>query len=137
MRTKNSLAKWAVTSVAVVGALSVAMVGLAGQAGATTPTTAAVSNGALRAQAHRNLVCSNAEKRRGGRRESAAAFSKRVTALTALEAKAQAAGHTKRAAYLAKVIAHDQTVASRLGAHLTKREAKEAAIIARRCAART
>lgn len=135
MRTTISLTRRLLTSTVVFGALSVATVGMAGQAGASTTTPTTAHGATPGVQAHRHLVCTNAQKRHAKRVESGQGLSKRLTTLEAREAKAKAAGHQARAAYLAKVIAHDQAVRARLGKRLTTMQSRIAAMVARRCGA--
>jgi hypothetical protein len=74
------------TSAAVLAALSVATVGMAGQAGASTTTPA--SSGRV----HR--LCANAQARQVHGRKLVASLSKRVSRAQALEAKAPPVHHS-------------------------------------------
>jgi hypothetical protein len=110
--------------------------GLAGQSGAaTTSTTAAPSAAhaaAKPASGRTPAVCSGGKSRfKPGHQGKG--FARRAAKLEAKEAKAKAAGHTKRAAYLAKMIAHDEAVASRLGKHYAHVEGRISAFVAAKC----
>jgi hypothetical protein len=129
MRKPTSTAKRLIASVTVAGALTTGVVGLAGVAGATTTSTTV----SAAAQAHHNAVCTRAKKRHVKRMESGASFSKRATKLRAEAAKAKAAGHQQRAAYLTKLADQNQATASRLGTHHTKAEARLSAEAAKAC----
>lgn len=116
-----------VASALMVGALGVATVGMAGPSGAATPTGSAST-----AQAHPQL-CARAQHRRAKGGKLVAAFTKREAGAQRLEAKAQAHGHSVRAAYLARIAAHDKSVLSRAQKRLEASEARVAGSAARRC----
>jgi hypothetical protein len=126
-----TLARRAAASVAVFGALSVAAVGTAGQVSATTTPTATQSAAAV--QAHKSFLCAKAKKRHVKHVRTGTKLSKTLTNLAAREAKAKAKGHDARAAYLAKIIAHDQTVISHLKKYQNALDSRAAAFVARTC----
>jgi hypothetical protein len=104
------------------------MTGQAGAATATTPTSTS------HAKSTTPAVCSGGKSRfKLGRQGKG--MEKRALKLEAREAKAKAAGHTKRAAYLAKLVAHYQAAGSHLGKHYAKMESLKSAFAAKKCAA--
>jgi hypothetical protein len=123
---KASFTRKALTVAAMSGALSMATLGMAGQAGAATTST---SSGG---QAHPQL-CSNANGRRAHGAKLVAASTSRLNRIKAMEAKAAAAGHQKRVAYLEKVITHDKAVLARQSGRYTANQAKLAKGAAARC----
>jgi hypothetical protein len=121
-----SFTRRVLTVAAMSGALSVATLGVAGQAGAATTST--TSGG----QAHPQL-CTNANGRRAHGAKLVAVSTGRLNRIKAMEAKAQGAGHSKRAAYLEKVINHDQAVLARQSGRYTASQARVAKAAAARC----
>lgn len=127
---KASFTRRALTAAALSGALSVAALGVAGQAGAAT--TSSTSGG----QAHPQLcTAANGRKAHGGK--LVAASTSRINRIKAMEAKAQAAGHSKRVAYLERVLSHDQAVLARQSGRLTANQGRLAKAAAARCKAKS
>ena len=121
-----SFTRKVLTAAAMSGALSVAALGMAGQAGAASTST---SSGG---QAHPQL-CSNAKGRQAHGAKLVATSTRRLNRIKAMEAKAQAAGNQKRVAHLQKVIAHDQAVLARQSGRYKAAQAKLAKEAANRC----
>ncbi len=131
MPTMISLAKKALMSTVAVGALTFGTVGVSGAA-ATTQTPAQISKGLSQVEKHFN--CSTAGRRLGYVLRLEARYAKKNAKLAALEAKAQQAHHTKRAAYWQKVINHQKKIQSHvLGARLMARQAKVAKLAQAKC----
>lgn len=142
MRTNiTSTAKRLITFVTVVGALSAAVVGLAGVTGAAT-TTGTVSPAA---QARRNAVCASVRKHHpkrsgAGFAKEAGGFAKRAQALETKAATAKAHGHQnyavslqKYAAWLDKLGGIYRSNASRQAKQYAKAQARLSAEVARYC----
>lgn len=121
-----SFTRKALTSAALLGALSVATVGMAGQAAAST--TAPTSGGPAHPQ-----LCSKAHARQAHGAKLVATWTSRVNRIKAMEAKAQVAGHQKRVTYLEKVITHDEAVLARQSGRYKANQAKLAKEVAARC----
>ncbi len=130
MRIQNSLVKRAVIVLALFGALSVGVVGISGAAGAATTTPKPASAAATH---NRALFCSMAQKRHVPKRRTGAGFAKQASKVGAKSAKAQTAGHKKRAAWLSKIASQDKKNSSRLGTRRAKMEARLQAEVAKLC----
>jgi hypothetical protein len=125
-----SLARKVLISVIAVGTTSLATVGMAGQAGATT--TSPGSHAAVQSVKHLN--CANAQQKLGHVKRLEARFSKRLAKLKKAEAKAEASGHKARVARLARAITREQARRNRiLGKKLLAKEAKVAKAFSAKC----
>jgi hypothetical protein len=126
---RTRLARRAVVTVVAVASLSGGAVALSGTAGAATkpapkPAAQAPSSQTCSAS-HRNFTY-------GPRLE--ASFAARAAKAKAREAKALAAGHSRRAAHLAKVAQHDETVAAHIkGRKYVAKQAARASALAAAC----
>jgi hypothetical protein len=99
MRHVTSLATKLVVGAVAVGSLSIGTAGLAGAATTTTtPTTAPASTPG------RHFNCARATKVLTRIEKGEARIAAKLPGLTAREARAEKAGHTKRAAHLKKLI---------------------------------
>jgi hypothetical protein len=89
--------------VTALGALSVATLAGAGQAGAAASPKSTARSTCMQHLTRNQEIVANYTW-----------VTTRLARLNTLEAKAQAAGHTRRAAYLQKMIAHEQAVKTRM-----------------------
>ena len=139
MQIRSHIARRVVVGAAVLAALSMGPMALTGQASAASsppPSTShantapSTSHGKSRVPA----VCSG-KKGRFKLRRQGKGFEKRALKLEAREAKAKAAGHTKRAAYLAKLVTIYEKNGSRAGKRYSKMKSRLSAFEAKECSA--
>jgi len=123
--TRASLARRAVMTVVVAASLSGGAAALSGTAGAATKPAAPAPTAQACSVTHRSFTY-------GSRLETA--FAARAAKASAEESKALQAGHARRAAHLAKVVRHDEAVASRIkGSKFVAKQAARAAALAAAC----
>jgi hypothetical protein len=120
---RTRLARRAVVTVVAVASLSGGAVALSGTAGAATKPAAKAPSGQTCSADHRKFTY-------GPRLE--ASFTARAAKAKAQEAKALAAGHTRRAAHLEKVAQHDAAKAARIKGrkYVAKQSAQASALAA-------
>jgi hypothetical protein len=136
MQIRSHLARRLAVGAAVVAALSMAPLALTGQAGAATTTAPSTSHAKSTNHAKSSVpaVCSGGKSHRYKLRRQGKGFEKKALKLEAREAKAKAAGHTKRAAYLAKLAATYESNGTRMGKRYAKMESRKSAYMAKVCA---
>ena len=119
MRHVTSLATKLVVGAVAVGSLSIGTAGLAGAAttSTTTPTTTAPAS-----TPGRHFNCARATKVLTRIEKDEARIAAKLPGLTAREARAEKAGHTKRAAHLKKLITRFES--PKFSAKLHKASAK-------------
>jgi hypothetical protein len=120
---KASFTRRALTAAAMSGALSVATLGMAGQAGAST------SNGTP-SQAH-PAVCRGAQRRTTHWTKRVAAVSKRLDREEALEAKAS--NRHGRLTHLKKIVAHEKKLLAQVNGKAATRQAKLSKTMTKAC----
>ena len=107
MQIRSHLARRLAVGAAVLAALTMGPLALTGQAGAATVTAPSTSHATSTNHAKSSVpaVCSGG-KSRFKLRQTGKGFDKRALKFEARAAKAKAAGHTKRAAWFAKIGRH-------------------------------
>ncbi len=135
MQIRSHLARRLAVGAAVLAALTMGPLALTGQAGAATVTAPSTSHATSTNHAKSSVpaVCSGG-KSRFKLRQTGKGFDKRALKFEARAAKAKAAGHTKRAAWFAKLAAIYQANGSRLGKRYAKMESRKSAYVAKVCA---
>jgi hypothetical protein len=116
MRHVTSMATKLVVGAVAVGSLSIGTAGLAGAATATPTTTAPATAPA------RHFNCARAPKVLTRIEKVEGRIAAKLPGLTAREARAEKAGHTKRATHLKKLITRLES--SKFSARLTKASAE-------------
>ena len=121
MLTKNSVVMKLALSLVAVGSLSLAGMGMAGAAMQSDNTAHSSQNNESHTSAQVNAACLAGQRHIAFSQNRQSKFAAKTAGFAALEAKADEAGHTKRAAYWARVVARRTAFSNRMSVRLQAR----------------
>ena len=124
MLTKNSVVMKLALSLVAVGSLSLAGMGMAGAAMQSDNTAHSSQNNESHTSAQVNAACLAGQRHIAFSQNRQSKFAAKTAGFAALEAKADEAGHTKRAAYWARVVARRTAFSNRMNVRLQARIAR-------------
>jgi len=121
MLTKNSVVMKLTLSLVAVGSLSLAGMGMAGAAMQSDNTAHSSQNNESHTSAQVNAACLAGQRHIAFSQNRQSKFAAKTAGFAALEAKADEGGHTKRAAYWARVVARRTAFSNRMSVRLQAR----------------
>ena len=121
MMSKNSVLVKLALSLVAVGSLSLAGMGMAGAAMQSDNTAPSSQHNESHSSAHVNAICVAGQRHIAFSQNRQSKFAAKTAGFAALEAKADKAGHTKRAAYWARVVARRTAFSNRMSVRLQAR----------------
>ena len=124
MMSKNSVLVKLALSLVAVGSLSLAGMGMAGAAMQSDNTAPSSQHNESHSSAHVNAICVAGQRHIAFSQNRQSKFAAKTKGFAALEAKADKAGHTKRAAYWARVVARRTAFSNRMNVRLQARIAR-------------